>query len=198
MGGRAVFLDRDGVINQERDYVHRKEDFVFLPGVPEALGRFHELGWLTVLVTNQAGIAYGYYSPEDFLVLSAWMQGELAPFNAAFDGIFFCPHHPEKGQGEYLCSCPSRKPGPGMLLTAARRLDIDLPSSVMIGDRMGDVEAGRRAGCRMSYLVSTGKPLPDFPEGAPDFLRSSLADIAGELPRAGEPRLAAPVPPVLC
>ena len=185
MSHAAVFMDRDGVINEDRAYVHRVEDFAWIAGVKEALGILRGKGYLLVLVTNQAGIAYGYYALEDYLTLTGWMQQELARENLAFDGVYFCPHHPTKGQAPYLASCRCRKPGTGMLEEARRDLDISFADSYMVGDRMTDVETDRNAGCRQSFLVTTGKPLPDFQGATPDFVRRDLLAVATELPEAG-------------
>ncbi len=178
----AVFLDRDGVINEDRAFVHRIEDFVYIAGVREALKIIKSKGYLTVLVTNQAGIAYGYYTEEDYRILTDWMQKDLGSDSLEFDGVYFCPHHPTKGNAPYLQSCRCRKPETGMLLQASADLDIDFAGSYMVGDRMSDVETGRRAGCAGSYLVSTGKPLPDFDGGIPDFVKRDLLQVARELP----------------
>jgi D-glycero-D-manno-heptose 1,7-bisphosphate phosphatase len=151
---RAVFLDRDGTINQEREYLHRIEDFRFIPGVPHAIRLFNRAGFLVVVVTNQSGVARGYYSKEDVDVLHGFISRELADRGGRVDSWLYCPHHPE-GRGAYAVSCSCRKPLPGMLLDAAERLGIDLASSFMVGDKVIDVEAGRAAGCS-PILVRSG------------------------------------------
>ncbi len=178
----AVFLDRDGVINEDHAFVHKIEDFVYIDGVKEALKIIKSKGYLSILVTNQAGIAYGYYTEEDYRILTDWMQNDLKTDSIEFDGIYFCPHHPEKGYPPYLMKCGCRKPETGMLIKAVEDFDIDLSSSFMVGDRMSDVETGVRAGCRGSFLVSTGKPLPHFTGNQPDFVRKNLLEVAMELP----------------
>ncbi len=143
---RAIFLDRDGVINEDLGYVGKREDFHFLPGVFEALRHFQNLGFLLIIVTNQSGIARGYYTVQDFLSLSEWMKEELRKRDITITDIFYCPHHPEDG-----CEC--RKPKPGMILEAARRYDIDLSASWMIGDKPSDIEAAKNAGIPHTILL---------------------------------------------
>ncbi|KIH75776.1 D-alpha,beta-D-heptose 1,7-bisphosphate phosphatase [Geoalkalibacter ferrihydriticus] len=152
---RAVFLDRDGTINVEKDYLFRPEDFEFIPGAPEAIARLKQAGFLVIVVTNQSGVARGYFSVDEVRALHDFLQKELAPFGAAVDAFYLCPHHPEQGVGSYKSDCDCRKGRPGMLLRAAAEHAIDLRRSFMVGDKVADVEAGRRAGCR-SLLVLTG------------------------------------------
>lgn len=151
----AVFLDRDGTINHERNYLHRIEDFEFIDGAPQALRRLQDTGYLLVVVTNQSGVARGYFTMEDVERLNAYMREQLKSYGVEIDGIYTCPHHPTAGIGEYLRDCDCRKGKPGMLLQAAHDLDIDLKRSFMIGDKLSDVESGVAAGCP-SLLVRTG------------------------------------------
>lgn len=163
---RACFLDRDGVVNVEVDYLHEPEKTVLETGIVEALQAIHEHGFLAVVVTNQAGVARGKYPESDIFQVHEKLQSLLAEHGQQIDAFYYCPHHPEH-TGE--CAC--RKPQPGMLLQAARELGIDLAESLMVGDRLSDVNAGRNAGCRKSYLVRTGyglktlekNPSPDCP-----------------------------------
>ena len=152
---RAVFLDRDGTINVEKDYLHCIEDFEFIPGVPEAISALNKAGFLVVVVTNQSGVARGYYDLEAVHTLHAHIAQRLAPAGAVIDAWYVCPHHPENGIGEYLCDCFCRKPLPGMLLEAAERYAIDLSASYMVGDKLADVNAALAAGCT-PLLVRTG------------------------------------------
>lgn len=151
---RAVFLDRDGTINQEKDYLYRIEEFEFVPGTPEAIKLLNEAGILVVVVTNQSGVARGYYTEDDVEILHRYIARELEAYGARVDAWFYCPHHPD-GKDSYSLPCRCRKPLPGMLLDAACQLDIDLKSSVMIGDKRADIEAGIAAGCR-PILVRSG------------------------------------------
>jgi D-glycero-D-manno-heptose 1,7-bisphosphate phosphatase len=143
---RAVFLDRDGVLIADKGYVSRPEDVEILPGVREALLNLQAAGWRLIVVTNQSGIGRGLFTVEDFERVTYRMR-EL--IQVEFGGIFFCPHIPEDG-----CDC--RKPRPGLLLKAAKEMGIDLAQSVMVGDRLSDVEAGTAAGCSLSLFSFPG------------------------------------------
>ena len=151
----AVFLDRDGTINVEKDYLHKIEDFEFIPGAPEAIKRLKEAGFLVIVVSNQSGVGRGYFDEQAVDKLHRHMQSKLAVHNTSIDAFYFCPHHPEKGLGNYKVVCDCRKGEPGMLLQAAKEYDIDLQKSFMIGDKLADIEAGQRAGCH-ALLVLTG------------------------------------------
>lgn len=151
---RAVFIDRDGTINEEKEYLYRPDDFVFIPGAPQAIRLLNEAGFLVIVVTNQSGVARGYYTEEDVHLLHRHIALNLEQSGARVDAWFYCPHHPA-GRGSYALPCRCRKPLPGMLLEAAGRFAIDLESSIMIGDKLVDMQAGAAAGCR-SILVRTG------------------------------------------
>jgi len=152
MSGRAVaFLDRDGVINADRGYVHDIENFEFLPGVPEALRKLRGAGYLLIVVTNQSGIGRGLYSEAKMHELHSYMQAQLAAHGGALDAIYHCPHDPIQG-----CEC--RKPLPGLLLQAMNDFDIDRKSSFIVGDKPSDLAAGAAAGLGAGYLIwSDGK-----------------------------------------
>jgi D-glycero-D-manno-heptose 1,7-bisphosphate phosphatase len=155
-GGRpAVFLDRDGTINVEKEYLHRAEEFEFVRGAPEAIRLLKEAGFLVVVVTNQSGVARGYYDEAAVHRLHRFVDNELATAGATIDAYYLCPHHPRHGIGPYRTECACRKPLPGMLLAAASDLGIDLSLSWIVGDKAADVEAGIAAGCR-PLLVRTG------------------------------------------
>lgn len=151
---RAVFLDRDGTINVEKEYLYQIAEFEFISGVVDAVKLLNEAGFLVVVVTNQSGVARGYYTEDDVEKLHCHVAHELDKFGARVDAWLYCPHHPD-GRGSYSLPCSCRKPLPGMLKEAARRYDIDLAASVMIGDKLADVSAGLAAGCR-TILVRTG------------------------------------------
>lgn len=151
---RAVFLDRDGTINIEKEYLYRIADFQFVPGAVDAVRMLNESGYFVVVVTNQSGVARGYYTEEDVENLHRHVGRELAKSGAWIDAWLYCPHHPD-GRGSYSLPCNCRKPLPGMLKEAARRYDINLDASIMIGDKLADISAGQAAGCR-SILVRTG------------------------------------------
>ncbi|MBE0575126.1 MAG: D-glycero-beta-D-manno-heptose 1,7-bisphosphate 7-phosphatase [Desulfuromonadales bacterium] len=152
---RAIFLDRDGTINVEKDYLHKVEDFEFLPGTPQAIKRLKDGGFLVIVVSNQSGIGRGYFDEQAVETLHEHIQAELAAYGTSIDAFYFCPHHPEHGLDHYKVDCDCRKGAPGMLLQAAEDYNIDLPRSFMIGDKLADIEAGERAGCT-PILVLTG------------------------------------------
>ena len=157
----AAFLDRDGVINIDRGYVYRREEFEFVPGALDGVRRLVELGFAPVVVTNQSGIGRGLYSEEDFHALSAWMADRFADGRAPLAGIYFCPHHPEEANGPYRIACDCRKPAPGMLLRAADELGLDLAASVLFGDRASDLLAAQAAGVPRRILLATdGSGMP--------------------------------------
>lgn len=166
-GRRAVFLDRDGTINVEKGYVHQAHEFEFIPGAPEAIRLLNGAGFLVVVVTNQSGVARGYYDEEAVHRLHRFMDAELARDGAFVDAYYLCPHHPHHGVGPYRIECSCRKPLPGMLTGASRDMGIDLARSYLIGDKVSDVEAGLAAGCT-SLLVLTGYgdgEVPRVPDG---------------------------------
>ena len=152
---RAVFLDRDGTINAEKRYVHRIEDFEFLPGAVEAIRLLNRKGYKVIVVTNQAGVARGYYAEEDVEKLHEWLIEELRRHDASVDGIYYCPHHEQHGLGEYKTECSCRKPKPGMIQAGIRDFTVDPALSFTIGDKESDLAAGKRAGTR-TILVRTG------------------------------------------
>ncbi|MFT6978203.1 MAG: D-glycero-D-manno-heptose 1,7-bisphosphate phosphatase [Shewanella psychromarinicola] len=178
---KAVFLDRDGVINKDNGYVHIVDDFEYIDGVFEACLALKQMGYLLVVVTNQSGIARGMYSEDDFHHLTEWMDWNFADKGVELDGIYYCPHHPEKGLGEYKQDCDCRKPKPGMLIDAAQFLKIDLSQSVMVGDKADDIRAARAAGLKTAILVKTGKVIDQAGSTLADIVLDSIADVPGYL-----------------
>lgn len=151
---RAVFLDRDGTINEERDYVHKPEQFFFEYRAIEALTLLQRAGFKLIVVSNQSGIARGFYSEQDVDRLHEWMSDELAKHGVHIDAYYYCPHHPDFGQGQYKIDCTCRKPAPGMLLTAAERFSIDLSASYMVGDHKSDMDAAEAAGVKPIFVLT--------------------------------------------
>lgn len=143
---RALLLDRDGVINVNHGHVGSKDRFEFFPDVFDLVGEANNRGYLVIVVTNQSGIARGFYTEQEFLNLSRWMQEEFSKRGARIDGVYYCPHHPDEGKGQYKRRCNCRKPAPGMILHAAAERDIDLAASILIGDNVTDFQAARAAG----------------------------------------------------
>lgn len=170
----AAFIDRDGVINAERNYVGRAEDFQVLPGVVDGLRLLAGCGYALVIVTNQAGIAKGRYDEAAFDRLTQHMRRLFANDGIAFAGVYHCPHHPEGSVARYAVDCDCRKPAPGMLLRAASDLTLDLSRSALVGDKVSDTQAGRAAGVRFTVLVDSGHLLP---ADAMNFADHRCADL---------------------
>ncbi len=152
---KVIFLDRDGTLNEEVNYLHRKEDLRLLPGVAQAIRMWREQGYKIVVVTNQAGVARGYYQEADVEALHEYMNNLLRQEGAGIDHFFYCPHHPEHGIGKYKTACRCRKPDVGLFLMAEKFYQVDKAHSWMIGDKLIDVEAGRNYGVR-TVLAGTG------------------------------------------
>lgn len=152
---RVVFLDRDGTLNQEVRYLYRPRDLVLLPGVPQALKLLKEAGYRLVVVTNQAGVARGYYGEEDVRKLHRHMNRVLEAEGVSIDAYYYCPHHPRYGVGIYKQACNCRKPGTGMFEMAQKQFQVDKARSFMVGDKLLDAEAGKNYGLT-SILVGTG------------------------------------------
>jgi D-glycero-D-manno-heptose 1,7-bisphosphate phosphatase len=161
----ALLLDRDGVINVDRGYVHRIEDFEFIPGIFE-LTRFvvQQLGWPVIVITNQAGIARGFYDEAAYLRLTQWMCECFSARHAPIARVYHCPYHPEHGVGPYRLAHDWRKPLPGMIMQAQIDFDLDLSKSVLIGDKISDIAAGAAAGVKLRIRID---PLAT-PPGAGD------------------------------
>ncbi len=193
MPREAVFLDRDGTLIEEVNYLSAPEQVRLIPGAAEAVRRINELGVLVVIVTNQAGVARGYFPESRVAEVHAHLSTLLAEHGARIDAYFHCPHHPTEGIGAYRVACACRKPKPGLLLTAAREMSIDLPRSWMIGDKLCDAAAGKSAGCR-TLLVRTGhgRDLPaemnsaaDLAEAVKTLLGDRRADALARSPMSG-------------
>ena len=151
----AVFLDRDGTINEEIGYLDSLEKLKIIPEAFEAIRLINQNGMKAVVITNQSGVARGLFSEEFVQTVHALIQKQLKARKAFIDAFYFCPHHPTEGQGVYLQTCNCRKPAPGLLFKAADEMEIDLGRSYMIGDMPKDVEAAKRAGAK-GILVRTG------------------------------------------
>lgn len=175
----AVFLDRDGTLNEEVGYLARAEDLRLLPGAATAVAELNARGIPVVVVTNQSGIGRGYYGWPDFEAVMGRMGELLAEEGARVDAVYAAAHH-EQGVGEYaIADHPDRKPNPGMLQRAAEEHGLDLHRSWMVGDKAIDVEAGRRAGCR-TCLVRTGYGAGEGDCGA-DLVASDLAEAVARI-----------------
>ena len=154
MKARALFLDRDGVVNEEVGYLHRPEEVRFVDGIFSLCRTAARLGYKLIVVTNQAGIARGYYTEADFEALMEFMGAELRAEGVELDAVYYCPFHPEHGVGEYKREHEDRKPGTGMLRRGAREFGVDLSESLLVGDRCSDVAAANGAGLRQAFLMN--------------------------------------------
>jgi D-glycero-D-manno-heptose 1,7-bisphosphate phosphatase len=152
---RAVFLDRDGTINEEVGYLTDLDKLKLIPGAGAAIKRLNESGLKVVVVTNQSGVARGYFAESLVREAHTLLEALLRSEGARLDGIYYCPHHPKAGNSRYTTTCDCRKPGTGLIDKAARELDIDIARSYMVGDKWSDIELGQRAGMH-TLLVNTG------------------------------------------
>ncbi|MBR7960223.1 D-glycero-beta-D-manno-heptose 1,7-bisphosphate 7-phosphatase [Burkholderia latens] len=187
MKRKALFLDRDGVINVDHGYVHRRQDCVFVDGIFDLVRRANAAGYQVLIVTNQAGIARGYFSETQFDAFMTWMRDAFGALGARIDRVYFCPHHPDAGMGAYKQACTCRKPQPGMFEAARRDLGLDMSASIMIGDKPSDLDAAARAGVghRFLFVADGGDRAPHEP-GVTTISR--LSDVSpllhGHVPRA--------------
>ena len=154
-GRKTVFLDRDGTINVEKNYLYRPEEFEFIPKVPEAIARLNNAGYQVIVVSNQAGVARGYYSEDDVIKLHQYVNEQLSKYKAHIDGFYYCPHHPDAVIGKYKMKCHCRKPETGLFEKACEDFDVDIEDSWMIGDNIGDIKAGNNFHLK-TILVRTG------------------------------------------
>ena len=169
MSIKTIFLDRDGVINKEINYLHKIEDFEFINGVFEACQYLENLNYKIIITTNQSGISRGYYTEIDFQKVTNWMLGQFKINNIEILDVIHCPHLPSD-----FCDC--RKPKPGMLLTAKTKHNIDMKKSWMIGDKENDIKAANNAGVTNTILVKSGHNVDEFKTNA-KFILDSIKDI---------------------
>lgn len=180
---RAVFLDRDGVITQDPPhYVHRLDQLKLIPMSAEAIRLLNENGFKVIVVSNQSGVAKGYYQEKDVEIFNRAMEEELEKRGAYIDAIYYCPHHPKAEIEVYRIDCDCRKPKPGMFRKGAKDLKIDLQKSYTIGDKLSDIEAGRNAGCK-TILVKTGHGRDELKnnrniKNKPDYVVSDIFEGA--------------------
>jgi len=189
---RAVFLDRDGVINELIYYREHgiidspfaPEQFKLLPGVGEAINELHTMGYKVIVTSNQPGVAKGHFSEETLKRISQKMKRQLSQEEAFLDGEYYCFHHPEAKLASLRVNCDCRKPKPGLLLQAARELNIDLPQSWMVGDGLTDIQAGKAAGCK-TVLIGRMKcelcHLMDDMNARPDFIATNLPEAVQKI-----------------
>ncbi|MFT5662376.1 MAG: D-glycero-D-manno-heptose 1,7-bisphosphate phosphatase [Sulfurimonas sp.] len=166
---KVLFLDRDGVINVEKDYLYKVEDFEFIDGILDLCKYYESYGYIIAVVTNQSGIAREFYTEEDFLILTKWMINEFSNNGVTISKVYHCPHHPSISG---ICEC--RKPHPGMLLRLEEEFDVDYANSIIIGDKERDIEAGLNAGIYETYLFSEDNSIS---ESKATKIVSNLNDI---------------------
>lgn len=169
MKSKAVFLDRDGTIARDVHYCSRPEDLELLPTVPEAIRMLNGSGFKVVVVTNQSGIARGYFTEDTLALIHEKMKADLARYGAHVDAIYYCPHHPDD-------HCLCRKPGTLLFRRAAEEMDIDLAQSFVVGDLPIDIQAGQALGCK-TFLVTTGPESADAATATADHVVDTLAEV---------------------
>ena len=176
LGRRAVFLDRDGTINYDTHYLSRPQEVSLIPGSARAIARLNAAGLAVVVVSNQSGLARGYFGPEDLEAVRRELDHQLRREGARVEAYYHCPHHPRGRVPELAITCECRKPRPGLVMQAARELGLELAGSFMVGDKNADVACGRAAGL-ISIRVLSGleQPPPQGPQDTPDFVAPDLA-----------------------
>ena len=183
MGSSAVFLDRDGTLNEEGGYINHVDRLKLIDGAGEAVALLEKHGLKTIVVTNQAGVARGYYPAEHLPKLHDRLRDLLKEQGATLDAIYYCPHHPDVGEPPFRQDCDCRKPKLGMIRRAEKELSVDAASSYMVGDKISDVEFGRKAGCK-SILVLTGYGKGELEyhrdklTAEPDYIADDILDAA--------------------
>jgi len=178
MNSPAAFIDRDGVINEDRGYVSRIDDFFLLPGVLKGLSLLQSAGYSLVVITNQAGIARGLYTENEYIELTEYMINLLSKEGIYLSAVYHSPYHPVHGLGSYKINSNCRKPNPGMILRARNELGIDLNKSILIGDKRSDIEAGKNAGVSYCLLVRSGNPVTNEDIEYSDGCFDNLYDAA--------------------
>lgn len=174
---KALFLDRDGVVNVDHGYVFKSEEFEFIDGVFSTCKAFYDAGYKIIIVTNQSGIGRGYYSEADFLALNKWMKAQFSAHQIEITDVYFCPHHPKNALPDYLKQCDCRKPAPGMLLQGIEEHHIDPALSIMVGDKLGDMHAAISANIHTKVLVRSGKIVDEQAVNSADYVCDSIKDL---------------------
>ncbi|TET53156.1 MAG: HAD-IIIA family hydrolase [Actinobacteria bacterium] len=175
MRNKAVFLDRDGTIIKEVDYLKNLEDLELIPGSAEAIGLLNKNSFKVIMATNQSGVARGYYDEHFVQEANKVLAQELEKHKAYIDGIYYCPHHPEVGDKKYKVECDCRKPRIAMFKQASDDFSLDLAGSYTVGDKAADILAGKKAGCK-NVLVLTGYGLREKEKLVPDIKPDFVAD----------------------
>jgi D,D-heptose 1,7-bisphosphate phosphatase len=189
MASRAVFLDKDGTLVEDVPYNVDPEWIRLMPGAAEGLRALQAAGFRLIVVSNQSGVARGFFPEEALGPVEKRLQELMAEAGATLAGFYYCPHHPQGAVPAYAVACSCRKPQPGLLLRAARDHDIDMPASWFVGDILDDVEAGRGAGCR-TVLIDNGHETEWVlsPQRQPDYVAANLTEAAGIITAGGHTR----------
>jgi len=169
---KALFLDRDGVINAEKNYLYKIADFEFIEGVFSTCKHFQDKGYLLIIITNQAGIARGKYTEKDFDCLNTWMLKQFSDKGILISKVYYCPHHPE-----FTGTCHCRKPNPGMIFQAQKEFNLDLSNSILVGDKESDIQAGLNAKVADNILVRSGHPIDETTSSA-SFVIDSISNLS--------------------
>jgi D-glycero-D-manno-heptose 1,7-bisphosphate phosphatase len=186
MSQGAVFLDRDGTINEEMGYINHPERFIIFPYVAESIKICNDLGLKVIVVTNQSGVARGYFNESLVRELHEKLKNEMTDQGAKIDQIYYCPHHPKEGRKPYKKECNCRKPKPGMILKAVKEYEIDLQKSYMIGDRYKDVIFAKKLNMKSGFVLSgygRGEYTYDKDkwEYYPDFIGENLLEVTHKI-----------------
>lgn len=175
---KAAFLDRDGVINRDVGYIHRWEDFQFLPGIFETCTQLQAAGFRLFVVTNQGGIARGLFTSSQMHAVHEWMEEQFRQRGIRIEKVYHCPHHPEGIFADLIGPCECRKPKPGMILSAQSEFGVDLQRSVLVGNRESDIEAGIAGGVGITVLVEEEAPAPHT---RASLVVRSVAELSGRI-----------------
>ena len=173
---RALFLDRDGVINIEKNYLFKIEECIFIKGIFEICRFFQQNNYYIIIITNQAGIAKGYYTEKSFHDFTNWMDSEFKQRNIEIAKVFYCPHHTEGKIEKYRINCDCRKPNPGMIFNAKTTFNLDLQKSLLIGDKESDIESGINAGLGVNFLLK-GYKNTNYKNTKANYVLNSLYDL---------------------
>ncbi|NBJ92064.1 D-glycero-alpha-D-manno-heptose-1,7-bisphosphate 7-phosphatase [Parablautia muri] len=186
MQRKAIFFDRDGTINVEKHYLYKIEDFEYLQGAKEGLKLLQDAGYLLVIITNQSGIAKGFYTEEDFKKLNVWMLNDLAADRIDIAACYYCPHHPDALIEKYRKDCSCRKPGVKLFMQAVRALHIDLEGSYAVGDKMRDLEICKRSAVKGFLLYSNSKEGKQADEMNIKRIQGGILEAAEDIQKENE------------
>ena len=174
---KAIFLDSDGTVNKEKEFLWKPQDFQFIPGAEKAIKIFNNLGYIVLVINIQSGVARGFYAEEDVIKLHCHISGLLRKQRAVIDAFYFCPHHVDGVIEKYAIDCDCRKPKTGMIIKAEKDFNLDLERSIIIGDKEIDVLAGKNAGIGEKILIRSGHPI-DEKNTVADSVFDGLYDFA--------------------